>query len=64
MRRYFVAAVFASLALSACEGPRNNSSWSTKKEGTEIVPDLKPKTAPVDTTKADSSAADTSQAHH
>ena len=64
MRRYLVAALFASLALSACEGPRNNSSWSQKKEGTEIVPDLKPKAAPADTTQADSSAADSSEAHH
>ena len=64
MRRYLVAALLASLALAACEGPRNNSSWSHKKEGTEIVPSLKAKTVPADTTGADSSAADTSKAHH
>ena len=64
MRRYLVAALFASLALSACEGPRNNSSWSEKKEGTEIVPSLKVKEAPADTTHADSTAADSSQGHH
>ena len=64
MRRYLVAALLASLALAACEGPRNNSSWSHKKEGTEIVPSLKAKTVPADTTGADSSAAESTQAKH
>jgi hypothetical protein len=64
MHRYLVAALFVALVLSACEGARNNSSWSHRKEGTEIVPPLKAKTSPADTAKADSSAADSSQAKH
>jgi hypothetical protein len=64
MRRYLVAALFATLALAACEGSRNNTSWSTRKAGAEIVPPLKVKTAPADTTKSDSTSADSSQAKH
>jgi len=64
MRRYLVAALFASLALSACEGARNNTSWSKRKEGTEIVPSLKAKTPPAETARADSTAADSSKAEH
>lgn len=61
MRRYFLAALCAALALSACEGARNNTSWSKKKEGTAIVPPL---TAKADTTKAESAPADSSKAKH
>ena len=64
MRRYLVPVLLAAFALSACEGARNNSSWSHKKEGTEIVPSLKAKTPPAETAKADSAAADTSKAEH
>lgn len=64
MRRYLVAALFAALALSACEGARNNTSWSQKKEGTEIVPSLKAKTPPAEAAKADSTAADSTEAKH
>ena len=60
MRRYLVAALFATLALAACEGARNNTSWSTRKAGAEIVPSLKAKPAAVDTTKAESTADSTS----
>ena len=67
MRRYFLAALCAALALSACEGARNNTSWSHRKEGTAIVPPLtKASTADTskakaDTTKTASAPADTSQ---
>jgi len=64
MRRYFVVALFATLALAACEGARNNDSWSHRKPGTAIVPPLQTKAAPTDSTRADSAAGDTSQAKH
>jgi hypothetical protein len=53
MRRYFLAALCATLALSACEGARNNTSWSHRKEGTAIVP-------PLTTTDSTKAKADTS----
>jgi hypothetical protein len=61
MRRYVLAAIFVSLALAACEGSRNNTSWSTRKPGTEIVPPLKAKTPPAETAKADSASTDSSK---
>jgi len=70
MRRYFLAALFAALALSACEGSRNNSSWSHRKEGTAIVPPLTQATsadstrAKTDTTRTTPAPADTSQHKH
>jgi len=65
MRRYVIAALFVSLALAACEGARNNTSWSTKKAGTEIVPPLKAKTTPpADTAKPDSASTDSTKAKH
>jgi len=70
MRRYFLAALCAALALSACEGARNNTSWSHRKEGTAIVPPLTKATAAdtskakPDTTTAASAPADTSQHKH
>jgi hypothetical protein len=60
MRRYFLAALCAALALSACEGARNNTSWSHRKEGTAIVPPLTKPVAATDSTKA---RADTTKAH-
>lgn len=62
MRRYLVLALFATLTLAACEGARNNTSWSTRKPGTEIVPSLQAKTATPDSIKADSTSTQTSQA--
>ena len=70
MRRYLFLVLIASAALSACEGSRNNTSWSGKKEGTEVVPELqKPEThgaATADSTAADSvsAPADTTQVKH
>ena len=70
MRRYFLAALCAALALSACEGARNNTSWSHRKEGTAVVPPLTKANAAdsakakADTTKAASPPADTSQHKH
>ncbi len=64
MRRYLVPALLAILTVSACEGARNNSSWSKHEEGTEIVPSLKAKTPPAETNKADSTAADSTEAKH
>jgi hypothetical protein len=67
MRRYFLAALCATLALSACEGARNNTSWSHRKDGTAIVPPLTTATkadfskAKADTTKAATSPADTTK---
>jgi len=68
MRRYFLAALCAALALSACEGARNNTSWSHRKDSTAIVPPLTKAAdstkAKADTTKAASAPADTSQHKH
>jgi hypothetical protein len=70
MRRYFLAALCAVLALSACEGSRNNTSWSHRKDGTAIVPPLTKataadsSTAKSDSTGAESAPADTSQHKH
>jgi len=68
MRRYFLAALCAALALSACEGARNNTSWSKKKEGTAIVPPLTTATdsskTKAATAKADSAPADSSKTKH
>ena len=63
MRRYLFLTLIASFALVGCEGARNNTSWSDRKEGTEVVPSIK-KAQPADTAHADSAAADTSQAKH
>ena len=66
MRRYFLAALCAALALSACEGARNNTSWSHRKEGTAIVPPLRrtpPRRRP-NQGSADSAPADSSQHKH
>ena len=70
MRRYLCLVLFAVVALAACEGARNNTSWSDRKPGTEIVPSLKVAAKPHDTTEkadstagADSSAADASKAN-
>jgi len=64
MRRYLLAALFVTLALAACEGSRNNTSWSTRKDGTEIVPPLTTNTAAADSSKTGSASADSSQAKH
>jgi nitrous oxide reductase accessory protein NosL len=64
MRRYLLAALFATLALAACEGSRNNSSWSKAKPDAEVVPPLKTNTAAADTSRADSASTDSSQAKH
>jgi hypothetical protein len=63
MRRYLFLVLAASCALTACEGARNNSSWSDRKEGTGVVPELK-KAAPIDTTAAHADSADTTQDKH
>jgi hypothetical protein len=67
MRRYLFLFLIASLALSSCEGARNNTSWSHKEEGAEIVPSVKKATHPaaaVDSTAAGAGAADTTQEKH
>ena len=58
MRRYLYLFLVASFVLVACEGARNNTSWSQKEEGTEIVPSIKPAHNP-DAAVADSAATDT-----
>ena len=61
MRRYLVPAFLGLLVLAACEGARNNTSWSSRKAGTAIVPPLTK--APADSAKSkaasDSSATAT-----
>jgi hypothetical protein len=71
MRRYLCLFLLLSLALAACEGARNNTSWSKKEPGTEIVPPLKVAKAPAESTEtpdstatADSTAADSAKASH
>jgi hypothetical protein len=62
MRRFLFLCVMLSVALSACENSRNNTSWSKAEKGAEVVPPLK--TAEhADTTATDSVAADSSQSH-
>ena len=63
MRRYLFLFLVASFVLVACEGARNNTSWSDRKEGTEVVPSIK-QTTTSDAAVADSAASDTSQAKH
>jgi hypothetical protein len=65
MRWYVLAALFAALVLVGCEGSRNNTSWSKKKAGTEIVPPLKTAQVKTDSTAAaDSGSAGSSQVKH
>ena len=63
MRRYLFLFLVASFVLVACEGSRNNTSWSGRQEGTEVVPSIKKTSAP-DAAVADSAAGDSSQAKH
>lgn len=61
MRRYLFLVLVASVALAACEGSRNNTSWTDRKEGTDVVPELqKPETTGA--AASDSATADTTQA--
>ena len=68
MRRYLFLFLIASFALVACEGARNNTSWSHKKEGTEVVPSIKPAHNPgaavADSAATDSTAADTTHTEY
>ena len=64
MRRYCLIAFLAVLSLAACEGRRNNTSWSGSKPGTKIVPPLKAATADSSRARTDSSSTGTSQAKH
>jgi uncharacterized protein YcfL len=68
MRRYLFPFLVASFVLVACEGARNNTSWSNRDEGTEVVPSIKPAhnidAAVADSASADSAATDSSQAEH
>ena len=64
MRRYVLVAILAALALAACEGSRNNSSWSKSKPGAKIVPPLTTQAAAADSAKADSASTDSSKAKH
>jgi hypothetical protein len=70
MRRYFLVALCVAAVLSACEGSRNNTSWSHRKDGTAIVPPLTKASstdttkAKADTTKAVPAPSDTSQHKH
>lgn len=68
MRRYLFLFLVASSVLVACEGARNNTSWSQKEEGAEVVPSVKPTHNPdaavADSAAADSAATDSSQAEH
>lgn len=63
MRRYLFLFLVASFVLVACEGSRNNTSWSGKKEGTDVVPEIQ-KAHTADAAVADSAATDSSQAKH
>jgi len=67
MRRFLYLFVMLSLALAACEGPRNNTSWSTAEKGAEVQPSLKkpvhPDAAVADSAAADSAGADSSHDH-
>ncbi len=63
MRRYLFLFLVASFVLVACEGARNNTSWSHTKEGTEVVPSVKKASHP-DAAVADSAASDTTQVEH
>lgn len=63
MRRYLLLICLAVIALSACEGARNNTSWSKKEADKKIIPPLtadQPVTheaAQPDSAASDSSAA-------
>ena len=41
-RRTLAIVILTCLSLAACEGVKNNSSWSTAKEGDPILPTLPP----------------------
>ena len=61
MRRFLFPVLILSLALAACEGARNNTSWSQADTDAKIVPSLeKPVHAQTDT----SAAGDSTQVHH
>ena len=67
MRRYLFLCLVASVALLGCEGARNNTSWSHKEAGAEIVPTVKEATHPdaaVDSSAAESGAADQTEVKH
>ena len=61
MRRTLLLVLVASMALAACEGARNNTSWSGKSDSTGVVPDLQ-KTGSSEAATMDSTAADTGSA--
>ena len=61
MRRYLVLVILAAFALAACEGARNNTSWSKAKEGASVKPPLTKAEAEGNTAAPDSADADTSQ---
>jgi hypothetical protein len=63
MRRSLFVVLLAFAALTACEGARNNSSWSDRKEGTDVVPSLATEAA-VDSGAVHADSADTSQSQH
>jgi hypothetical protein len=62
MRRYLYLVLLASALFVGCEGSRNNSSWSHREEGTDVVPALK-KAGAVDSTAAQADSAATQGKH-
>ena len=64
MRRYYLIGLLAVLVLTACEGHRNNTSWSGSKPGTKIVPPLKAAAADSSRARADSTSTGTTQEKH
>jgi hypothetical protein len=63
MRRFLFVCLVASCCLAACEGSRNNTSWSDRKEDEKVVPVLDQK-APAEAATPDSASADTTQTIH
>lgn len=63
MRRVLFLFLVLPLFLAACEGARNNSSWSKAEKDDEIKPSLKTTTHPEAATM-DSTSADSSEAKH
>ena len=63
MRRCVLLCLVASIALVACEGSRNNTSWSGAEKGTDVVPSLKTAET-ADTSAVDPGTADSSEVNN
>ena len=70
MRRFAFLFLTLCATIVACEGARNNSSWSKREQGKEIVPSLHKEvphdvaTSDSDSAATDSTAAESSEAKH